>query len=139
MSYRIPIFLCAFPVAAFSSCGVVEAAEIYRCSDSRGAVTFSDRSCGAAQQRIRLEVMPIVGWERVDPSPRTAGAKVKAVARQAESGSDESRNRAQECAGNRRMIDRINSTMRAGYTPKAGERLRERLRELEEFRFRNCR
>lgn len=141
MSYRPPILLFAFPIAACAFCGCAEAAEIYRCSDSQGAVTFSDRGCGGvSQQRIRLEVMPVVGWERVEaPPPQSPGGKMKAVARQADSGGDDTQEGEKRCAGNRRMIDRLNSRMRAGYTLEAGERLRERLRELESFRFRNCR
>jgi len=140
MSHRTPMLLFTCPVAAVLFCGVAEAAEIYRCSDSQGAVTFSDRSCsGATQQRIRLEAMPIVGWERVETPPRSPRDKVKVEASQADSGSDGSLQSEKECARSRRMIDSLNSRMRAGYTLKAGERLRERLREVESFRFRNCR
>ncbi len=129
------ITLALLPFTAFKpAC----ATGIYRCVSDTGAVSFSDRSCQqVAQQRIKVEPMPIVGWDKVEPVPRKKNSRRHNRTRQTDA--NKLADNTSKCHKTRSRIEKINNKLRAGYTLKAGERLKENLRELESFRFRNCR
>ena len=111
---------------------------MYRCVNASGAVSFSDRSCKQDdQQKITVEPMPIVGWEKVEAVPHKKSSRRQKRTRQSDA--NKLADNTSKCDKTRRQIEKINSKLRAGYTLKAGERLNERLRELERFRFRSCR
>ncbi len=138
MSSHTPVFILTllyFTLAAYSSAC---ATEMYRCVNASGAVSFSDRSCRQEdQQKITVEPMPIVGWEKVEAVPRKKSSRRQKRIRQSDA--NKLADNTSKCDKTRRQIEKINNKLRAGYTLKAGERLNERLRELERFRFRNCR
>lgn len=138
MSSRTPVYVSTLFISTLVACCPATAAEIYRCVNASGAILYSDRSCREdAQQKISVEPMPIVGWEKVE-APR----RRKNPDRRKSTGHGDAHKLADytsECHTTRRGIEKINSKLRAGYTLKTGERLKERLRELESFRFRNCR
>jgi len=138
MSSHTPVFILTllyFTLAAYSSAC---ATEMYRCVNASGAVSFSDRSCRQDnQQKISVEPMPIVGWEKVESVPRKKSSRRQKRTHKADT--RKLADNTSKCDKTRRQIEKINSKLRAGYTLKAGERLNERLRELERYRFRNCR
>lgn len=138
MSSRHLVFIPALLFSVFAVHKPAHATEIYRCVSADGAISFSDRSCRqVAQQKITLEPMPIVGWEKVEAVPRRKKPGRHKSTRQNDA--NKVADNTSKCDRTRRQIEKINSKLRAGYTLKAGERLNERLRELERFRFRNCR
>ena len=138
MSSHPVVFILPLLFSAFAVHKPAHATEIYRCVSDNGAISFSDRTCQwSNQQKITVEPMPIVGWEKVE-----AVARKKSSRRQKRtklSGANKLADNTSKCDKTRRQIEKINSKLRAGYTLKAGERLNERLRELERYRFRNCR
>jgi len=138
MSSHTAVFIFPLLFSVLAVHKPAHAAEIYRCVSDTGAISFSDRSCRqVAQQKITVEPMPIVGWEKVDAVPRRKSSRRQKRTRQ----SDEKKlaDNTSKCDKTKRRIEKINSKLRAGYTLKAGERLNDSLRELERFRFRNCR
>jgi hypothetical protein len=138
MSSHTPVFILPLLFSAFAVHKPAHATEIYRCVSDSGAISFSDRSCRhAAQQKITVEPMPIVGWEKVEPVARKKSSRRQKRTRRSDA--NKLADNTSKCDKTRRQIEKINSKLRAGYTLKAGERLNERLRELERFRFRNCR
>ena len=133
-----PVVIITLALSSFAAFKPACATEMYRCVNASGAVSFSDRSCRQDDQRkITVEPMPIVGWDKVESVPRKRSSSRRKRNRQADT--HKLADNTSKCHKTRSRIEKINSKLRAGYTLKAGERLNERLRELERFRFRNCR
>jgi len=138
MSSHTPAFILTLLFSAIAVHRPVHATEIYRCVSDSGAISFSDRTCQwSNQQKITVEPMPIVGWEKVEAVPRKKSSRRQKRTRQSDA--NKLADNTSKCQKTRRQIEKINNKLRAGYTLKAGEHLNERLRELERFRFRNCR
>ncbi len=138
MSSHHPVFMLTLLFSALAAHKPAHATEIYRCVSESGAISFSDRFCQqVAQQKITVEPMPIVGWEKVEAVPYKKRSRRKKPGRNSDAA--KLAKNTSKCDKTRSQIEKINSKLRAGYTLKAGERLNERLRELERFRFRNCR
>lgn len=138
MSSHAPVFILTLLLVASTAHKPAHTTEIYRCVSDDGAISFSDRSCRqVSQQKITVEPMPIVGWEKVEAVPYKKRSRRKKPGRSSKAA--KLAKNTSKCDKTRAQIEKINSKLRAGYTIKAGERLNERLRELERFRFRNCR
>jgi hypothetical protein len=138
MSSQIPVFILTLLLCASTVHKPAYATEIYRCISDSGAISFSDRACRqVVQQKITVEPMPIVGWEKVEAVPYRKRSRRKKPGRTREAA--KLAKNTSKCVKTRAQIEKINSKLRAGYTLKAGERLNDRLRELERYRFRNCR
>jgi hypothetical protein len=138
MSSHAPVFILTLLLVASTANKPAHTTEIYRCVSDDGAISFSDRICQqVAQQKITVEPMPIVGWEKVEAVPYKKRSRRKKPGRNSDAA--KLAKNTSKCVKTRAQIEKINSKLRAGYTIKAGERLNERLRELERFRFRNCR
>ncbi|MEA3304045.1 MAG: hypothetical protein U9Q75_12310 [Pseudomonadota bacterium] len=138
MSSQAPVFILTLLIVASTAHKPAHTTEIYRCVSDDGAISFSDRSCRqVSQQKITVEPMPIVGWEKVEAVPYKKRSRRKKPGRSSKAA--KLAKNTSKCDKTRAQIEKINSKLRAGYTIKAGERLNERLRELERFRFRNCR
>jgi hypothetical protein len=129
--------LAAWSVAAWC------ASAIYRC-EKEGVVTFSDRPCDAAARqyapdasRISTYDAPVVQaseTRRKQKKPRKpqGSARGSAVNSQAQ--------RAAACDRIRNALKDIRARMRAGYSAKEGERLREREQTLQaRWRTDKCR
>ena len=138
MSSHPAVFILTLLFFAFAAHKPAHATEIYRCVSVNGAISFSDRICRQDdQQKITIEPMPIVGWEKVEAVPYRKRSRRKKPGRNSDA--DKLAKNTSKCVKTRAQIEKINSKLRAGYTLKAGERLNDRLRELERYRFRNCR
>ena len=138
MSSPTPAFILTLFFSTLAADRPADATEIFSCVSATGAVSFSDRACQQdAQQKITIEPMPIVGWERVEAVPRKKSSRRQKRTRKSDA--NKLADNTSKCHNTRSRIEKINSSLRAGYTLKAGERLKEKLRELESFRFRNCR
>jgi len=138
MSLFTPFIIIILSLSALTVFRSVHATEVYRCVYANGAVSFSDSPCRQdVQQKITVEPMPIVGWEKVEqPRYKKSSGRRK---RSQQLDSNKLADNTSACRKTRSRIEKINSRLRAGYTLKAGERLKENLRELENFRFRSCR
>lgn len=112
--------------ALYSSQSMAAERPIYRCETATGVV-FADRPCGSGSEPYSpdlgsVSVMTTVPAEPVTskkaPAPRRTGVEAKNV-------------RAETCARIDQSLHKIASTLRAGYSARQGERLKERKRDLE--------
>ena len=144
---RVSVFACIASLAigvAYVEPLRADAAPIYRC-ELKGQLIFSDQPCGGVAQPLakassQVNVYEHQKYERkaaaTTPNKRTSE---RAAERRARADIDLERNRV-ACTRVANSIDRIHSKQRAGYRAKAGVRMDERLRELEEERrARRCR
>jgi hypothetical protein len=108
---------------------------IYRCN-SGDAVTFSDRPCDAAAE-VYAATTPLNTSEppKAESRPRTAAPTrpARAVARSGGQRNEQA-SLAEKCQRIQQSLRDIRSKMRAGYTVKEGERLRERRARLDQQR-----
>jgi len=109
------------------------ARQIYRCEVAE-VVTFSDRPCGVGIQPYELDLSRVSILEAIAP-PRPAVPNKPAVARRAvlprQDNAAAKNAKADACRRLQQALRTVASRMRAGYTVKAGERLRAQHRELE--------
>ncbi|HVF17310.1 MAG TPA: hypothetical protein VNA21_10370 [Steroidobacteraceae bacterium] len=129
-------FLCA--VLLLTGAGLLsnrqqalaDAVSIYKC-EVGGVLTFSDRPCSSEAELHELDETAVNTYDAPPVAPNTAETKARArktVTRQAETQPDK---RAETCARVGRSMKEVRSKMRAGYSAKEGERLRERLAKLK--------
>lgn len=107
---------------------------IYRCH-SGGATTFSDRPCDAAAE-IYQSATPVNSYEAPKSvSPARGGTAARPRVDTRFDRESASRAKLQEkCRRIQQSLRDLRSKMRAGYTAREGERLRERQTTLEEQR-----
>ncbi|HMN44761.1 MAG TPA: hypothetical protein PKE27_09325 [Povalibacter sp.] len=123
-------------VGGFSLTGSVLAAErpIYRCETAAGVV-FADRPCGPDSEPYSPDLDSVSVMTTVPAQPVTTRA-ASSPRRTAIEAKD---TRAEACARIDQSLRKIASTMRAGYSARQGERLKERKRDLEtQRRARRC-
>jgi hypothetical protein len=107
---------------------------IYRCNSDNG-VTFSDRPCAAAAE-VYASATPLNTFEppKVEPRPRPAATNRPREAAGFDGQRNDQAKLAEKCQRIQQSLRDIRSKMRAGYTAREGERLRERQAKLEEQR-----
>jgi hypothetical protein len=107
-----------------------DAVSIYKC-EVGGVLTFSDRPCSPQAELHELDGTAVNTYDAppVAPSkskPRSAARKT--ISSRADAQPDK---RTEVCARVGRSMKEVRSKMRAGYSAKEGERLRERLAKLK--------
>lgn len=111
---------------------------IFRC-EIAGVRTFSDRPCGSAPATGpgTIELGPLNILESSTAAAVSSPAKAKKTSTPRTAASQRSvaagaAAKAGACGRIQQSLRKITSKMRAGYTAKEGERLRERKKDLEE-------
>jgi hypothetical protein len=101
---------------------------IYRC-ETAADVVFADRPCGADSEPYLPDSDSVSVMTTVPATPlKTRAAAAPSPRRPTVEAKD---TRAETCARIDQSLRKIVSTMRAGYSAKQGERLKERKRNLE--------
>ncbi len=104
---------------------------IYRCETPTGIV-FGDRPCDSVGEPYSPDLSAVSVMTTVPAAP----VKVQpAPVRKATAATKDTR--AETCARIERSLRQVASTLRAGYTARQGERLKERKRSLDEQRRAN--
>ncbi|MGB5733297.1 MAG: hypothetical protein WBM40_02490 [Thiohalocapsa sp.] len=141
--------ICIVPVLFFIGIGLADAlahnalaqASVYRCVAPDGSVEFRQRACQAAHGSTQIEIEDNhTGW--VPPAaeePAKSDTKKRTKKRQAASPADDKDRYADRCWSKQQQIERINTELRAGYSPQRGVKLRRRRTEYEAFLSRYCR
>jgi hypothetical protein len=131
-------FLCA--VLLLTGAGLLaerqqalaDAVSIYKC-EVGGVLTFSDRPCSSEAELHELDETAVNTYEAPPVTPSTskpsAAARKRTPPRHTDSQQDK---RAETCTRVGRSMKEVRSKMRAGYSAKEGERLRERLAKLKD-------
>jgi hypothetical protein len=116
------------------------AGTIYRC-ELDGAVTFSDRPCGSDAKKYEPDASRVSEFKPV-PARFASSVHTKSPPRQrrTEPGIAAAQAKhAEECRRIHDSLRAIRAKMRAGYTAKEGERLKERQQKLNvSRRMKHC-
>lgn len=136
MRNRFPVLLSTM-LALLAFCTVGSAGTIYRCTGDHGEVAYSQLACDSPSQ------------SRIEPVQSTTGSGLRegekallrqyresTPARQADRRTARPRNRhrqAYSCRQKQRSLDAVKSTLRRGYKPAQGEKLRRRRRAYEDY------
>jgi Domain of unknown function (DUF4124) len=119
--------LAAWSVAASS------ASAIYRC-EAEGVITFSDRPCDTSARQYEPDASRISTYDAPDVQASAAHRKQKKPRKPQGpargSGVNSRAKRAAACDKIRNALKDIRARMRAGYSAREGERLREREQTL---------
>jgi Domain of unknown function (DUF4124) len=115
------------------------ATTVYRCVDARGRVELRQRPCTQGeQQTLQVEDRP-VGWVprplHLPPLPHRRTEPARAARR---GGSATRDTKAERCFKTRQRLEAVSRQLRAGYRPAAGERLKARRRQYEDYLDRFC-
>lgn len=117
----------------------VGSSAVYRCSDEAGGVLFQQIPCAGGSE-VDLDV-PVTEWvaaprsDRGRHSVRSAKSGSQAVSRATRA---EERQR-KACWRAEQRIERIDGSLRRGYSPARGERLRRQRREQQDYLRTFCR
>ena len=111
------------------------ASTVYRCTSQQGVTVFSDRPCEPAATPYE----PDTSWvSTYSPPPVsrsvTTVAPPRAPAVRRRGGGDDQARHAATCERLRNSLKEVAARMRAGYSAKQGEQLRERKARLEQQR-----
>jgi hypothetical protein len=129
--------LVAWSVAASSN------STVYRC-EAEGVITFSDRPCDASAREYTPDSSRISTYDAPAVPESAPGLKQKKPRKPHESARGAAANsqakRAAACDKIRNALKDIRARMRAGYSAREGERLREREQTLRaRWRTDKCR
>lgn len=122
------------------------AAEIYRWTDARGSIHFSDTP-PPRQEHDRVTLKPPVTVpmnENIRQADKVRQSRAQ-VSRLLAPGSDdryaqsrEHQEKLKSCQGYRKQLDRIQGQLRAGYSNERGNSLRQKRRKLSQRYSREC-
>ena len=119
------------------------AAQVYRCNDSSGGVTFQDVPCNGGS---------LVAVKPVQAAPQGIRASEKRWLRQREQQARrksrtavqrgttqrQARQQEQRCWKKEQQLDKVRARLRRGYKPAQGEKLRRQRRSYEDYLSRYC-
>jgi hypothetical protein len=132
--YLTVVFLCAF--------SSLVSAQVYRCTDNLGAVSFQDAPCDSAQQTVLRQVesqAPATGLRAGEKAWLKRLQKRPKPKRQKSTRSTSSAQRQdRRCWKKRRQLDEVRARLRRGYKPAQGDALRRKRRAYEDYLFRYC-
>ncbi|HKE95823.1 MAG TPA: hypothetical protein VKB34_16015 [Povalibacter sp.] len=106
---------------------------IYRCETAQG-ITFADRPCGPNSQPYAPDLRGVSVIATTPPATVSITRDPPAARATRQGSSSAATTKADVCLRLAQSLHKIASTMRAGYSAKQGERLRERKQELEDKR-----
>ena len=107
--------------------------QIYRC-ELNGVLTFSDKACGGTIEVYKMEFDNAEQGKASEGSPGKARSAAAPPPARTVADSKQTVSHRQECERMDESVRRIRSQMRAGYDAKEGDRLRERLAQVQERR-----
>jgi len=120
-------------------CATTAYAEIYRCAGD--PPRFQDAPCDSTGV-AGLSAGAGSGVREAERDWLRARADVRFVAKPKKSRRSESaaaaRRQEQRCWQKRQQLDRVKATLRHGYKPAQGERLRQSRKRYEDYLFRYC-
>jgi len=135
--FRFGVLITLFSILAWPQAG---SGAVYRCSDETGGVLFQQIPCAGGNE-IELDV-PVTEWVAA-PKPTSkqrSGRSAKNGSQAALSRAARARERQQKaCWRAEQRIERIEGTLRRGYSPARGERLRRQRREQQDYLRTFCR
>jgi hypothetical protein len=107
--------------------------KIFRCVE-QGTVTFRDTPCADSRSSEEVTLPPVNSFAATKSTGASAARTDKPASVRSDneaSIAEEQKRARQQCERLSEQIAAIETKLRAGYTAKQGEQLRERLRELE--------
>ena len=117
-------------------------AGVYRCPDASGGITFQQRPCPQGQEvELDVQTTPWVASPKLKPAKgkQTTGRRSKSDAAALARAARAQRKQKQACWRARKQIEKIEWSLRKGYRPSRGERLKQRRREKEDYVRTFCR
>jgi len=123
-------------------CGAVSA-QVYRCTDGLGAVSYQDTPCGKTQQLVVVpggdKPAPKVGLRKAEKAwlrelQKRSRVKPKPVKRK----TADRKSQDKTCWSKRQRLDEVRARLRRGYKASQGEALRRKRRAYEDYLFRYC-
>lgn len=120
-------------------CGAVSA-QVYRCTDGLGAVSYQDTPCGKAQQVVMVggdKPAPKAGLRKAEKAwLRELQKRSRAKPVKRKTANRKSQDKA--CWSKRQKLDEVRARLRRGYKASQGEALRRKRRAYEDYLFRYC-
>ena len=118
-------------------------AQVYRCTDSSGEVTFQDVPCSGGSlvmfQPVQAAPQGIRASERRWLRQREQQARRKNRAAPQRGASErQARQQQQRCWKKEQQLDKVRARLRRGYKPAQGEKLRRQRRSYEDYLSRYC-
>jgi hypothetical protein len=121
-------------LATGPACADAGTRPIYRC-EVQGQSVFSDRPCGLDANTYEADTARVSITQSVAAPVQAAASPTKeskpAIRRRGSAGGNEVARRAAACERIESGLREIRTRMRAGYSAKQGERLKERQHELQ--------
>ena len=118
-------------------------AQVYRCTDSSGRVTFQDVPCSGGSllvlEPVQAAPQGIRASERRWLRQREQQARRKNRAAPQRGASErQARQQQQRCWKKEQQLDKVRARLRRGYKPAQGEKLRRQRRSYEDYLSRYC-
>jgi hypothetical protein len=136
----LPLFFKFIPVLLLVP-GNIHAAEVYRCPQENGRISFQQQACQTGGERIETgEVQS--GWVALRKGEKSLYDSYRQHDRnqleRKKAALTKNRNRAKQadkrtCWKKQKQLDAVSSRLRAGYKPSQGEALRRRRDYYEEY------
>lgn len=124
-------------------CSGESLAQVYRCTNSLGAVSYQDSPCDTEQQRVMPKLQAPVSSglrpaEKAWLKQLQRRPKPKPARSTSGSAAGDKKRQEKACWKKQKQLDAVRAKLRRGYKPAQGESLRRKRRTYEEYLFRYC-